>query len=68
MNLVLAVLAFISTIPALLSIHKVVMEERKERVNHMFGRAVSRQKLLVSYLVLALITGFAMLSFSALGL
>lgn len=66
--MLMAVLAFISTIPALLSIHKLVAEERKERVNHMLGRAVSRQKLIVSYLVLAVITGFAMLNFSALGL
>ena len=66
--MLMAVLAFISTIPALLSIHKVVMEERKERVNHILGRSVSRQKLLISYVVLALITGFTMLSFSAFGL
>lgn len=66
--MLMAVLAFISTIPALLAIHKVVGEERKSRVDHLLGRAVSRKKLLVSYLALALFTGFVMLSFSALGL
>ncbi|PIC83646.1 ABC transporter permease [Sporosarcina sp. P1] len=66
--MLMAVLAFISTIPALLAIHRVVGEERKSRVDHLLGRAVSRKKLLVSYLVLALFTGFVMLSSSALGL
>ena len=66
--MLMAVLAFISTIPALLSIHKVVGEERKSRVDNVLGRAVSRNKLLASYLALALCTGFTMLSFSALGL
>ena len=65
--MLMAVLAFISTIPALLSIHKIAGEERKSRVDIVL-LAVSRQKLLGSYLLLALITAFAMLSFSALGL
>lgn len=65
--MLMAVLAFISTIPALLSVHKIAGEERKSRVDTLL-LAVSRQKFLGSYLLLALITAFAMLSFSAVGL
>ncbi|ARD48611.1 ABC transporter permease [Sporosarcina sp. P33] len=66
--MLMAVLAFISTIPALLAIHKIAGEERKLRLDHLLGRAVSRKRLLVSYIVLALFTGFVMLNLSALGL
>ncbi|PIC73635.1 ABC transporter permease [Sporosarcina sp. P17b] len=66
--MLMAVLAFISTIPALLSIHKVVGEERKSRVDILLSRSVSRTALFMSYLVLACITAVMMLSFAALGL
>ncbi|WP_317646899.1 ABC transporter permease [Sporosarcina sp. GW1-11] len=66
--MLMAVLAFISTIPALLAVHKLAGEERKSRLDIVLGRAVSRVNLLATYIVLALFTSLVMLSFSALGL
>ncbi|WP_240315640.1 hypothetical protein [Sporosarcina sp. PTS2304] len=66
--MLMAVLAFIGTIPALLAIHKLAGEERKSRVDPLLGRAVSRVKLLGAYVVLALFNGFVMLSFAGFSL
>ena len=65
--MLMAVLAFISTIPALLSLHRIAGEERKSRIDVVLI-SVSRRKLLGCYFALSVMTAFAMLSFSALGL
>ncbi|WP_301107477.1 ABC transporter permease [Sporosarcina sp.] len=66
--MLMAVLAFISTIPALLAMHKLAAEERKSRLDLLLGRAVSRIKLMASFAVLAAVNAFVMLTLAAVGL
>lgn len=62
------VISLIATIPPIMAINKLRGEEKKGRLDHLLGRAVSRNRLLGSYLVLAVVNGFVMLSLSAIGL
>ncbi|WP_181350886.1 ABC transporter permease [Thalassobacillus sp. CUG 92003] len=64
----MSIISMICTIPALMVLFKLKGEEKKNRVEHLLGRAVSRTRLLGSYFVISLITGFVMLSLAALGL
>ncbi|GGC78865.1 ABC transporter permease [Thalassobacillus devorans] len=68
LSMLMAVLAMISTIPALLFILKLKGEEGKGRAAHLLERAISRPRLMGSYLALALVGGWIMLSLAALGL
>ncbi|MRG85898.1 ABC transporter permease [Salinibacillus xinjiangensis] len=62
------VIALIATIPPVIAMNKLRGEEKKERLEHILTRAVSRTKLMGSYFVLAVINAFVMISLSALGL
>lgn len=62
------VLSLIATIPPVMAMNKLRGEEKKGRLEHLLVRAVSREKLIGSYLVLAVVNGFVMLSLSAIGL
>ncbi|MFC4560045.1 ABC transporter permease [Virgibacillus kekensis] len=64
----MTVIALIATVPPLMAMNKLHGEEKKGRLDHLLGRAVSREKLLGSYLVLSIINGFVMISISAVGL
>ncbi|WP_173915372.1 ABC transporter permease [Halobacillus sp. Marseille-Q1614] len=68
LTMLMAVLAMISTIPPMMAVLKLKGEENKGRVEHVLGRAVSRTKLLISYLVISIVVGFIMLSLAAIGL
>ncbi|WP_312095831.1 ABC-2 transporter permease [Niallia sp.] len=62
------VISLIATIPPVMAMNKFRGEEKKERLEHLLVRAVSREKLIGSYLVLSAVNGFVMLSLSAIGL
>ncbi|WP_042220618.1 ABC transporter permease [Oceanobacillus manasiensis] len=68
LTMMMSVLAMVSTIPALMSVNKLVGEERKGRVELLLSKKVSRNRLLGSALVLSTIVSFIMLSLTALGL
>ncbi|WP_158738698.1 ABC transporter permease [Alteribacillus sp. YIM 98480] len=61
----MSVISMISTIPALMVILKLKSEEKKARTEHVLARAVSRTRLLASYLFIALFVGFVMISMAA---
>ncbi|HLT56060.1 MAG TPA: ABC transporter permease, partial [Bacillota bacterium] len=54
--------------PPLMAMNKIRGEEKKGRLEYLLGRAVSRTQLFGSYLILAVVNGFVMISASALGL
>ncbi|TKC16184.1 ABC transporter permease [Robertmurraya kyonggiensis] len=64
----MVVISLIATIPPIMAINKLRGEEKKGRLDHLLGRAVSRSRLLGSYLILSVVNGFVMLSLSAIGL
>ncbi|MGM8215781.1 ABC transporter permease [Bacillaceae bacterium W0354] len=64
----MVVIALLAAVPPIMSMLKLYSEEKKERIEHILSRAVSRTKLLVSYLVISVVNGFVMLSLSAIGL
>lgn len=68
LTMLMSVIAILSTIPPLLAVLKLVGEERQNRVEHLLSRALSRSKLMISYIVIALITSFIMQFLSILGL
>lgn len=64
----MSIMAMICTIPALMSMHKLIGEEKKNRIEHLLARAVSRTRLMGSSFILSISTSFLMLSLSAIGL
>ncbi|WP_172370879.1 ABC transporter permease [Sporosarcina jiandibaonis] len=66
--MIMSIMAMLSTIPALMAMNKLIGEEKKNRTEHMLGRAVSRTRLIASSLVVSIVTSFVMLSLAAIGL
>lgn len=66
--MLMLVMAILSSIPPVMAMNKLIGEERKNRIEPILARAVSRTKLMMSYLVLAVINGFVMLSLTSIGL
>lgn len=66
--MLMAVIAMVGTIPALLMITRVRNEEIKNRTEHLLARAVSRTKIIGSFLLLSLAMGFLVLLFAAIGM
>lgn len=66
--MLMLVLALSSLIPALMVVLKLRQEERRNRLEHLLSRAVSRTRLLWSFVLVALLTAASMLIFSTLGL
>ncbi|QQK75335.1 ABC transporter permease [Salicibibacter cibarius] len=64
----MVVMALLATVPPVMAMLKLYGEEKKNRVEHLLGRAVSRTKLMGSYLIIAIVNGFVMLSLTAIGL
>ncbi|MFC7320795.1 ABC transporter permease [Halobacillus campisalis] len=67
-TLLMAVISMICTIPPLMAVFKLKGEENKNRVEHLLSRAVSRWRLIGSYLLIALVNSFVMLSLAAFGM
>lgn len=66
--MLMSVMAILGAIPALMAILKLKTEEKNDRLEHILSRAVSRNHLMVSYLVMAILSGVIMLSLASLGL
>lgn len=68
MSMIMMISAIIAAIPAVMSMNRLYGEEKKARIEHLLVRAVSRTKLMGSFLVISAINGFVMLSFAAIGM
>jgi len=68
LSMLMSVISMICSVPALLFMLKVKSEETKNRTEHFLTRAVSRGKLLGTYLTTSLVFGFGMLFLTVLGL
>lgn len=66
--MLMSVIAMIATIPVILTMLKIRSEEKKNRLDHLLSRAVSRAKLLGSSLQIAIIVSVLMLVFAVCGL
>ena len=66
--MLLMVMGILATVPPVMAMNKLIGEEKKNRVEHLLARAVSRSKLLGSYLFIAIFNGFVMISLAAIGL
>lgn len=66
--MLMIIMSILATIPTLMSLMKIHGEEKKGRIDSLLGSAVSRTKLSGSYLLITILTGFIMVSFSAIGL
>jgi ABC-2 type transport system permease protein len=62
------VMALIATLPAVMAVLKLNGEEKKNRLDHLLGRSVSRTRLFSGYLMIAVINGVVMLSLAVAGL
>lgn len=67
-TMLMAVMSMISTVPVLLFVLKLKGEEKKGRSEHLLTRVVSRNQLLGSYVILAILFSFIMLFLAMLGL
>ncbi|MBO1514116.1 ABC transporter permease [Metabacillus bambusae] len=68
LSMLMSVISMICTIPALMFILKLKAEEKKSRTEHLLSRAVSRSKVIGSYLILSMIFGLVMLFLALVGL
>lgn len=68
MTMLMSIMAMISTIPVIMTMNKLIGEEKKNRTEHFLARAVSRTRLIGSLLVVSIVTSFVMLSLTAIGL
>ncbi|MDY0395174.1 ABC transporter permease [Virgibacillus halophilus] len=59
--MIVAVLALIGTIPVLMTVFKLHTEEKAGRVEHLFSRAVSRQRVLLNASIIGSLTAVVML-------
>lgn len=66
--MLLVVMSVLSTVPSVMAVNKIRGEEKKERLDHILGRAVSRARLLSGYVLIAIVSAFIMLSLAAIGL
>lgn len=66
--MLMTVITIAATIPPVLAIHRLRDEEKKGRIEPLLGRAVSRARLLGSYLAASVINGFLMFSLAVVGL
>ncbi|ADU31065.1 ABC transporter permease [Evansella cellulosilytica] len=66
--MLMIVITLLATVPPIMAMNKLRGEEKKDRIDHILGRAISRNHLMGSYIVIAVINGFLMFSLAALGL
>ncbi|WP_078394112.1 ABC transporter permease [Shouchella patagoniensis] len=65
--MLMIVISLIATIPSLMAVNKLRGEEKKERLDQLLGRAVSRTQLIGGFIAVSIVNGFIMLSLAALG-
>ncbi|MBS3678756.1 ABC transporter permease [Ornithinibacillus massiliensis] len=64
----MVIFALIATIPPIVSMNKLRAQEKRGYIEHLIGNIGSRARLIGSYLILAAVNSFIMISISALGL
>ncbi|HAM81950.1 ABC transporter permease [Ornithinibacillus bavariensis] len=67
-SMIIMVMAILATVSLVMTVNKLYGEEKKGRIEHILGRAVSRTRLMGSFLVISIINGFVMISLAAIGL
>lgn len=67
-SMLMSVISMICTVPALMFMLKLKGEEKRNRTEHLLTRAVSRKRVMGSYLMLSILLGFVMLFLAMLGL
>lgn len=67
-GVIMMVMGLFATIPPVMAMNKLYAEEKKSRIDHLLGRAVSRTQLMASYLVISIVNGFVMISLAAIGI
>ncbi|MCU9612901.1 ABC transporter permease [Caldibacillus lycopersici] len=65
--MLMVVIAITATISPVLSMLKLYGEEKKNHIEHLIVRAVSRPKLMVTFLIISFVNAFIMLSLAAIG-
>ena len=68
LTMLMSVIAIFATVPPLMMILKLRGEEKKERTENLLTRAVPRTKLMGSFFVISIVTGFIMLFLTVVGL
>lgn len=68
LSMLMSVISMVCAIPALMFILKLKSEEKNNRSEHLLARAVSREKVIGSYLAISLLFGFLMQFFALFGL
>ncbi|WP_026690247.1 ABC transporter permease [Alteribacter aurantiacus] len=68
LTMLMAVISMICTIPPLMMMLKLKGEEKKQRLDHLLTRVVSRNRLMSSYFTLAILSGVIMPFLALVGL
>lgn len=68
LTMLMSIMAMFCTIPALMAMLKLIGEEKRNRVEHLLSRVVSRTRLMGSSLIVSIAVSFFMLTCTALGL
>jgi ABC-2 type transport system permease protein len=66
--MLMIVMGILATVPSIMAMNKLYGEEKKNRVEHILGRAVSRTKLMASFLIISVVNAFVMISLAGIGL
>lgn len=66
--MLMLIMSILATIPPVMAMNKLISEEKKNRTEQLLARTVSRWQLIGSYLGIAIVNGFVMLSLTAIGL
>ncbi|WP_188455916.1 ABC transporter permease [Virgibacillus oceani] len=66
--MLMIIMGILSTVPPVMAMVKLNSEEKKNRIEHLLSRAVSRTRLIGSYFIAAAVNGFIMISLAAIGL
>ncbi|UFT99329.1 ABC transporter permease [Radiobacillus kanasensis] len=67
-SMIMMVISIFATIPPVMAMNKLYVKEKKGRIEHLLGRAVSRTRLMASFLIISVTNGFVMISLAAIGL
>jgi len=67
-TILMTVISMVCTIPALITILKLRGEEKRNRLEHLLSKAVSRTRLMGSFLAISIVVGFVSLLLAAAGL
>lgn len=67
-TLIISMIAVMSAVPSMGSVLKLSNEEKHHRIENIMSKAVSRQRVLAGYVIIAFIESFIMLFVSMLGL